>query len=136
MVPRREQGTRDGGGDGNEKEGGINTRAGTRAKAGAGTKTVRRVEGRQSLGTFEVVIEVGRKMRERGRRKRVNSNCSRKTRRPSETVASYGGPEPRGGRRGTGSGRVKERRRRARNSRRVIDVMWETGETWAEGQKS
>ena len=40
------------------------------------------------------------------------SNHSRKTRRPSDTVASCGGPEPRDGRRGTGSGRSEEGRRR------------------------
>ena len=32
-----------------------------------------------------------------------------------------------------GSGRVEERRRSARNrTRRVVDAMWETGETWVE----
>ena len=29
----------------------------------------------------------------------------------------------------TGSGRVKERRRSARNHTRVVDAIWETGET-------
>ena len=40
------------------------------------------------------------------------------------------------GKRATGPGRVEERRVCARKSRRVVDVMWKTGETWAEGGKS
>ena len=47
-----------------------------------------RMEGRESSGTYEVVIEMGGKTREGGRRERVTRNRSRKTRRPSETVAS------------------------------------------------
>ena len=47
-----------------------------------------RVEGRENLGTSEVVIEVGWKTLEGGRRQRVISNHSRKTQRPNETVAS------------------------------------------------
>ena len=31
-----------------------------------------------------------------------------------------------------GSGRAEERRRSARNHTRVVDAMWETGETWVE----
>ena len=68
-----------------------------------------RVEGRESLRTYEVVIEVGRKTPEGGRRQRVSSNHSRKTPCSSETVASCLGSEPRDGRRGAGSGRVEER---------------------------
>ena len=60
------------------------------------------------LKRSEAVLEVGRKMLEGGRQ-RVTSNHSRKTRRPSEIVAPYGGLEPRDERRGTGSGRAQER---------------------------
>ena len=35
-----------------------------------------------------------------------------------------------------GSGRAKERRGSARNHTRLVDVMWETGETWVEGGKN
>ena len=52
------------------------------------TRIGRRVEGRESLWTYEVVIEVmelDRKTRGRGRR--LTSSHSRKTRHPSETVA-------------------------------------------------
>ena len=126
---------------------GMSTRAGMGARTGAGTGTriEMRVERRDSLGTFEVVmevliVEVGRKTREGGRRQLLTSNHSRKTRRTSETVASYEGPDLRYGRRGTGSGRVEKRRRSARNPRRVVDVMWKTGETnnigGAEGGKN
>ena len=47
-----------------------------------------RMEERQSPGTYEVVIGVGRYTRDGGRHQRVTTNHSRKTRRPSETVAS------------------------------------------------
>ena len=36
------------------------------------------------------------------------------------------------GRRETGLERAGERQRSARNYRRVVDVMWDTGETWVE----
>ena len=86
-----------------------------------------RVEGRESLGTFKVAVEGGREKRDGEQRQRLTSNHSRKTRRPSETVASCGGPEPRDGRRGTRLGRAEERRRSASNLRRVVDTMWERG---------
>ena len=35
-----------------------------------------------------------------------------------------------------GLGRVEERRRSARNRTRVVDAMWEKGETWAEKGKT
>ena len=35
----------------------------------------------------------------------------------------------------TGSGRAEERRRSARNLTRVVDALWETGETWVERGK-
>ena len=35
----------------------------------------------------------------------------------------------------TGSERAEERRNSGRNHSRVVDAMWETGETWAEGEK-
>ena len=66
--------------------------------------------------------------------RQVTSNHNRNTRRPSETVASFGGPEPRDGRRGTGSAREKTRRS-ARNPRKVIGVMWKMGDTWVEREK-
>ena len=34
-----------------------------------------------------------------------------------------------------GSGRVEERRSSARNRRRLVDAMWETGQTWLERGK-
>ena len=81
MVPRGEQGIRDinekavrgietGMETGRMTSAGMATRAGMGAKKGAGTGTRRqtRVEGRKGLGTFEVVIEVGHKNREEGRR--------------------------------------------------------------------
>ena len=59
---------------------------------GMGEKTGSRIEmrmkGRESSGTYEVVIEVSRKMREGGRGERVTSSRSRKTRHCIETVAS------------------------------------------------
>ena len=64
----------------------------------------------------------GRKTRKGGQRQRGTSNHSRKIRRPSETVASRGGPDPGDGRRGTGSGRAEERQRSARNPTRVVDA--------------
>ena len=76
----------------------------------------------ESLGIYEVVIEVDRNTRQGGRRQRETFNHNRKSRHLSETVASCGGPESRNGRRGTGSGRT-EGRRRARNPRRVVDAM-------------
>ena len=36
----------------------------------------------------------------------------------------------------TGSGRAKERRKSAINRTRVVDAMWETGETWVEREKN
>ena len=106
----------------------MSTGAGMEVRTGVGTGTIIyiKVEGRESLGTSEVVLDVGRKTREGGRRQRVTSNHSRQTRCPSKTVISCGGPEPRG----TGSGRAKEGRKRVRNLIRVIDVLWETGEIW------
>ena len=35
----------------------------------------------------------------------------------------------------TGSRRAEERRRSARSRTRVVDVIWKTGETWAERGK-
>ena len=35
----------------------------------------------------------------------------------------------------TALGRVEERQRRARNRKRVVDTMWETGEIWVEREK-
>ena len=35
-----------------------------------------------------------------------------------------------------GPGRVEERRRSERNRKIVVDIMWETGETWVERGKN
>ena len=77
------------------------------AKVGVEIKLIieRNVEGRKSLATYEVVVEVGRKSREGGRYQRLANNQSHKTRRPSKTIALCGEPELRDGRGGTGSGR-------------------------------
>ena len=48
-------------------------------------------------GTYEVIVTVGRKTRETGRRQRVTSGHSRKTQRPVEIAASCGRPRPRDG---------------------------------------
>ena len=79
------------------------------AKTGVATRIEMRVERGESLGTFEVEIEVGRKTREEGRRQRLTRNHSRKTTCPSEPVASCEGSEPRDGRRVTGLGRAEDR---------------------------
>ena len=112
-------GTGTGAGTGMRASTGMDTRIGMGVRTGAGTGTTieTRVERRESLGTYEMVIEVGRKTREGGRRQRVTSNLSRKTRRPSKTVESCRGPELRDGRRGSGSGRAEERRRSAKENR-------------------
>ena len=83
-----------------------------------------RVEEIESLETFEVVIGMGRKTREGGRHQRVMRYHNSKTRRPSEAIPSCGGPEPRDGRRGTGSGKCGDVKKRKKN-RSVIHVMWE-----------
>ena len=140
-APKEEQGT----GDGKEKTvTGTGTRAGTgtrmmstRARMGAKargrteTRIEMRVEGRESLGTSKVVTEIGWKTREGGRPQRVTSNHTRKTRRPSETVASCGVPEPRGGTRGAGSGRggagAKNHKKLQRSYRRDVENVKESG---------
>ena len=62
------------------------------------------------------------------------SSYSSNNRRPRETVASCRRPEPGDERGGPGSGRAEERRTSARKPTRVVDAMWETGETWAVGE--
>ena len=106
---------------GNEQEGIDGARTGAKTR----TRVEMRVEGRERLEILEEVIEAGRKTREGGRRLRATTNHSHKARRPSETVASCGGPDPRDGRRGIGLGRVEKRRRSARNLRRVKPVIVE-----------
>ena len=61
-------GNRDGVGTGTRTSTGMSTRAGMgpRTGAGTGTRIERQVEGRDSLETYKVVIEVGRKTRGRG----------------------------------------------------------------------
>ena len=76
--------------------------------AGMGARIERMVERTESPGTYEVVIEVGRKTRQRGGRQRATSSHSLKTRCPGETATLYGGPELREGKRRTGSGRPEK----------------------------
>ena len=76
----RHQGREGRNGDGNSSE--------PEGRDGGQKRERERVEGRESLETYDVDIEVGRKTRERGRRQQVTSNHSRKTRRPSMAVAS------------------------------------------------
>ena len=52
-----------------------------------------RVEGREDLGTLEVIMKTGWLTRERGRHQRVTNGTNRKTQRPSENVAPCKGPE-------------------------------------------
>ena len=74
-------GTGTGAGTGTKTSTGVITSGGMGARTGSGTGTIieMRVEGRESSGNFEVVIEMGRKTREGGRLQRVMSNHSRKT---------------------------------------------------------
>ena len=76
----------------------MSTKAGIEATTVASMGTITEKERRGGLGTYEVVIEAGRKTREGGRHQRVTSNRSRRTRRPSETVATCVGPDSRDGR--------------------------------------
>ena len=78
---------------------------GTRTRVETGTRIEMKVDRRESLETFEVVKEADQKTRERGATPTSNQQLQpqdptprHKTRRPSETVASRGGPEPRYGR--------------------------------------
>ena len=74
MIPRVEQGTRDGregmvtriatgagAGSRTGTEMGMRPGLGTRVGAGKGMRMEMRVKGTESLGNFDVVIEVGRK---------------------------------------------------------------------------
>ena len=90
---RNGDGNRDEGRDGREDEYGNKheSRGGGKNGSGNGSRDENRDEGggeREPGNFYEVVTEVGRKTREGGRRQRVTNNHSRKTRRPSETVAS------------------------------------------------
>ena len=113
---------------------GSRTRAGTGVGTGAKIRSRidKRVEGRERLRIYELVIRVGRKTREGGRRQRVASNHSRKARRPFENRRIML--------------RIRAQLREARNKigesggeeistrkpKRVIEAMWETGEPWVE----
>ena len=66
----------------------------------------------------------------------VTNSHSRKARRLSETVVSWGRLEHGDWKRGTGSERVEERLRSAINLRRVKDAMWKARETRAEGERN
>ena len=103
--------------------------------AGTGTRTERRVGRKESPGTYEMIAETVWKTREEGRRQRVTSSHSRKTQRPSETVASCGEPEPRDKRRRAGPGRAEEVQKITRNPIRALDAIWKTWETWAVREK-
>ena len=84
----------------------MRTRAGTEARVNLC------VEGRESLGTYEVMIEVVQETREEGRRQRATSSHShKKIRHPSDTVATCKESERRDGRRGAGPGRAEEERK-------------------------
>ena len=93
------------------------------------TTTEMSVEGREHPGTYQVIVDVGRKTLERGRCQRVIRSHSRKTRRPSETGASSGGRQSRDGKLETGLKKPREGQSSTRNLSRVIHVMWETGGT-------
>ena len=84
--------------------------------AGTGTTIEMKGEGIEKLGTFEVITEVGWKAEDGERRQRGNSNSSHRTRRPYTTVAPCKEPEPRDGRRETGSGRVDVRRKKTQET--------------------
>ena len=106
---------------------------------GAGTGREKRGSwrGERAREPMNVIVEVGRKTQERGRHQRVTSNHRRKTRCPSETVASScGGLELRDGRRETRSRRAEKGRKSTRNPIGVIDAILKTGETLAEGEKN
>ena len=107
--------------------------------AGAGTRIEKRGEGRVNPGTCKEMedseVEVDRKTRERGRRRRGNSSHGRTTESLSETTKSCGGPELSDRRLGTGPGRLTGGRRSARNPGRFVDATWKTGETWVEREK-
>ena len=67
-----------------------------------------------------------------------NQHTHRKSGDVNRALAGMGS----GTRRGTGtgaragSGRAKERRRSARNRKRVVDAMWKSGETWVGREKT
>ena len=103
---------------------GVGVGAGTRTSARPGTWTRRemRLDGKESPGTFKVVIEEGQKTLEGGPRQRVASNYSCKTRTPRNIIISFEEPEFNDVLGGTGSGRLEGRRRITRKLRRVIEV--------------
>ena len=97
-------GYRDRDGDGNEdgcgNEHKIRDWGENGSGTGTGTRIKIRVDGRENLGNFEIELKVDRKTQEGGRRQRETSNHNRKTRRPSETIASCEGSAPPDGKRG------------------------------------
>ena len=90
-------GDRSRGGDGNDNEDGNGHEDRDVGDSGNVDESGGEDGGERELGTYEVIVKVGRKTRKREWRERVTSSRIRKTRRPSETVASRGGPEPRDG---------------------------------------
>ena len=129
-VPRREQSTRDGKeetakgvgtGAGTRAGTGISTREemGVRTGAGTGTRIEMKAEERESLGTFEVVKEVGQKTLEGGRRQRVTSNHNRyyinRPDAPARTSSHANDQSP-------GTGRKGQDRRRRRRTKEVQEA--------------
>ena len=81
-----DDGNRDGGGEGNKYEDGNGHEdrdMGAGTGAGAEAIIERTEERGESPGTYELVIEVNRKTRERGRNQRVTSSHRRTIRRPA-----------------------------------------------------
>ena len=72
-----------------EHEGGDGSENGSGNGRKNGDENRKEIGGGREPGNYGVVIEVDRKTREGGRRQRVTSNRSPKTRRPSKTVVPY-----------------------------------------------
>ena len=148
VVPRGEQanrderegncysdGNRDEGGDvredegeddhGNEHEGGNGGENGSGNGSGNGINNIYGLydggggEGERGRRNLPSGNRRGPEDARRGATPMGNRKHSRKTACPSETVVRCGGPEPRDGRRETGSWRAEQRRRSTRNPRRV-----------------
>ena len=120
---RNGDGNRDGGG--NEGRDGGENRSGNGGENRSGNGDEKREEdgGEREPRNLRSAIRGGSEDAKRGggQRQGVTNSHSRKTRRPSETVASWDG------RRGTWSGRTEERRTSVRNPRRVLGIENEGG---------
>ena len=115
-------GDRDGGGNGHDDRVGGRT----------GTRTDKRVEGRESPRTYEVIEEGGSEDMRGGAT--PTSTLATTAAKPDASVRPSHHAEDQSP--GTGSGRAEEGRRSARNPRSVTDAMWKTGETWAVEKKN